>query len=163
MRTLLCVLAVLGLAASARAQAPKPTSPGRDGELADRFNRADTNRDGRIDPAEARAAGLWFQDDLSGVDVDRSGTVTLFELGQALQQRVQSWMSEFDAADLNHDGQVTEAEAQQAPNVWKMLTSGRRGQPPTVSRSEFEAYAFDRIYRQGDLPSVAPNIIEKRF
>ena len=163
MRTLLCVLAVLGLAASARAQAPKPTSPGRESELAERFNRADANRDGRIDNAEARAAGLWFQDDFSGVDTDRSGTVTLFELGQALQQRVRSWMSEFDAADLNHDGQVTEAEAKQAPNLWTMLTSGRRGQPSTVSRSEFESYAVDRIYRYGELPSVVPNIIEKRF
>jgi hypothetical protein len=163
MRTFLPVVAVLGLAATAWAQTPKPTGAGPDSQLTERFNRADANRDGSIDDAEARAAGLWFQDDFSGVDTDRSGTVTLFELGQVLQQRVSSWMSEFDAADLNHDGQVTEAEAKKAPNLWTMLTSGGRAQPATVSRSEFESYAFDRIYRQGDLPSVAPNIIEKRF
>jgi hypothetical protein len=163
MRMVLSVVAVLGLAASVWAQAPKPTGPVPEGALAERFNRADTNRDGSIDDAEARAAGLWFQDDFGGVDADRSGTVTLFELGQALQQRVSSWMSEFDAADLNHDGQVTQDEAKRAPNLWKMLTSGGRGDPAAVSRSEFESYALERIYRPGDLPSVAPNIIEKRF
>src|SRR5512139_1026086 len=110
MRTFLSVVVVLGFAATAWAQTPKPAEPGADNQLTERFNRADTNRDGRIDDAEARAAGLWFKDDFGSVDVDRSGTVTLFELGQALQRRVSSWMSEFDAADLNHDGQVTEAE-----------------------------------------------------
>ena len=117
MRTFLGVVAVLGLVASAWAQTPKPTGVGADSQLTERFNRADANRDGSIDDAEARAAGLWFQDDFSGVDTDRSGTVTLFELGQVLQQRVSSWMSEFDAADLNHNGQVTQDEAKRAPTL----------------------------------------------
>jgi len=163
MRTILSVLIVVGLVATAPAQTPNPTAPAPHSQLTERFNRADTNRDGSIDDAEARAAGLWFKDDFGGVDVDRSGTVTLLEFGQVLQRGVSSWMSEFDAADLNRDGQVTEAEAKQAPSLWKMFTSGGRARPATMSRAEFESYAFDRIYRQGELPSVVPNIIEKRF
>lgn len=163
MRTFLAVLAVLGLAAAAWAQTPMPTRAGPDSQLTERFNRADSNRDGFIDDAEARAAWPWFHDDFGSVDTDRSGTVTLFELVQALERRVRSWMSEFDAADLDHDGRVSQDEAQRAPNVWKVLTSGGGDPPSTVSRSEFESYAVDRIYRYGELPSVVPNIIEKRF
>jgi len=32
-----------------------------------------------------------------------------------------------------------------------------------MSRPEFESYALDRLYRNSELPSVAPNIIEKKF
>ena len=163
MRRLLVAATALTFTGAIWAQTPKPTGHGKESLFAERFRQADTNGDGVITDAEARAAGLWFKDDFNSVDTDRSGTVTLFELGQALQQRLNRWLSDFDAADADHDGRLTEDEVKRAPSIATMLTHLDRTKHPTVSRPEYESYAIERLYRDSDLPSVAPNIFEKRF
>src|SRR5574341_1819719 len=98
-----------------------PQTPGATGvpesQFTERFRQADANGDGLITDDEARAAGLWFTRDFTSVDTDRSGTVTLFELGQALQRRVSRWLSERAAADANHDGKLTQDEAARSPSI----------------------------------------------
>jgi len=162
-RILLTVAAVSALAGAAWSQKPAAPAPARESRFAERFRQADTNGDGVITPDEARAARLWFSEDFNSVDTDRSGTVTLFELGQALQQRLGRWLSDFDAADANHDGRVTEDEAKRAPSVAGAFSTIDRNKRHAVTRPEYESYAIDRLYRHSELPSVAPNIIEKRF
>jgi len=132
-------------------------------EFAERFRLADKNQDGIITESEARAAGLWFRNDFNSVDADHSGTITLFELGTALQQRVGGSLSDFDAADTNHDGRLTEDELPRATTVTEFLTTMKRSGSSPVTRDEYESYAIERMYRDSELPSVAPNIIEKRF
>ncbi len=150
------------LAAAAQAQQLAPTLPASDHSIDQRFRQADTNGDGVISPAEARAAGLWFKNDFSSVDTDRSGTVTLAEIAAALSARLTRSMSEFDAADLDHDGRLSEEEVQRSPGILDALKPIRR-ESEGISRPEYESYTLDRIYRSTDLPSVAPNIIEKKF
>jgi hypothetical protein len=163
MRTLLTMaVTVLALAGTGWPQTPIPTGA-TDSRFAERFRQADANGDGVITADEARAAHLWFAQDFDSVDTDRSSTVTLFELTQALQQRLSRWLSDFDAADVNHDGQVTEDEAARAPTVADVFTTIVRGKQHAVNRQQYESYALDRIYRDSELPSVAPNIFEKRF
>ncbi len=164
MQALLIVAAiVVVLAGAAWPQTPGATGEARDSRFAEHFRQADTNGDGRITEDEARAAGLWFTQDFNSVDTDRNGTVTLFELSQALQQRLSRWLSDFDAADANHDGRVSEDEAARAPSIAEAFTTIDRNKHRAVSRPEYESYAIDRLYRNAELPSVAPNIFEKRF
>lgn len=131
--------------------------------MAERFRNADRNGDGVIDAGEARTAGFWFQNDLKEVDNDNSGTVTIFELGQALQRRVARSLSEFDAADTNRDGKLSDDEISRAPTVAEVLDPSKRAKDTSLSRPEYESYAIDRLYRDAELKSVVPNIIDKRF
>lgn len=166
MRNLIAVAAtVVALAGSGWPQTPPAATitPAPDSAFAERFRQADRNGDGVITDDEARAAGLWFTNDFDSVDTDRSGTVTLFELVRAGQQRLSRWLSARDSADTNHDGQLTEAEAAQVPGLASTFTAADRNHDRAVSRAEFESYALDRLNRGADLPSVAPNIFEKRF
>lgn len=164
MGTLLLVAAMLVvLTGTGWSQTPGATGEPQDSRFAERFRQADANGDGRITEEEARAAGLWFTQDFNSVDTDRNGTVTLFELSQALQQRLSRWLSDFDAADANHDGRVSEDEAARAPRIAEAFTTIDRNKHREVSRQEYESYAIDRMYRDSELPSVAPNIFEKRF
>jgi EF hand domain-containing protein len=163
MRTLLTVAAiVVTLVSLAQAQTP-PATGAPDKQFAERFRQADTNGDGVISEAEARAAGLWFTEDLGSVDTDHSGTITLFEFGQAMQQRLNRWLSDLGTVDTNHAGVVKEDEARRVPGVADAFTTIDRHKDRAVRRDESDSYAIDRIYRSSELPSVAPNIIEKRF
>jgi hypothetical protein len=163
MRTFLTVAALLVLTGPAWSQTSGTTGAGRESQFAERFRAADTNGDGVITADEARAAHLWFEQDFDKVDTDHGGTVTLFEFGQALQQRLSRWLSDFNTADANHDGRLTKGEAQRAPGIAEAFKAMKRNQGSTVTRGEYESYAIDRLYRNSELPSVAPNIIEKRF
>ena len=164
MRTLLTAAAVvIALAGAAWPQTPSATGEAQDSLFVERFRQADANGDGRITEEEARAAGLWFTQDFNSVDTDRSGTVTLVELSKALQQRLSRWLSDFDAADTNHDGRVSEEEAARAPSIAEAFTTIDRDKHHAVTRQEYKSYAIDRMYRDAELPSVAPNIFEKRF
>ncbi len=158
MRTLLTLVTVLVLAGAGWSQTPRPTGA-PDSRLTERFRQVDLNGDGVITPDEARAAHLLSPRDFESVDADHSGTVTLFELGQALSR----WLADFDAADANHDGKVTADEAARVPTLATMFTTINRDQHKAVSRQQYEAYAIQRLTRDSELPSVAPNIFEKRF
>lgn len=163
-KTLLTVAAVMvALTGTAWPQTPGATGEVRDSRFAERFRQADANGDRVITEDEARAAGLWFTPDFNSGDTDRSGTVTLFELGQALQQRLSRWLSDFDVADADHDGRLTEDEARRVPSIADVFTTIHRNKDSTVSREEYQSYAIERLYRNSELPSVAPNIIEKKF
>jgi Ca2+-binding EF-hand superfamily protein len=163
MRTLLTVaVTVVALAGTGWPQTPRTTSA-PDSRFAERFRQADANGDGVITIDEARAANLWFKRDFDSVDTDRSNTVTLFEFGEALQQRLSRWLSDFDAADANHDGQVTEDEAARAPTLADVFTTIDHRKDHAVSRQQYESYAIERLSRDSELPSVVPNIFEKRF
>ncbi|HVM95348.1 MAG TPA: hypothetical protein VMT89_03110 [Candidatus Acidoferrales bacterium] len=162
MKKLLATTSLLILTSVGMAQTPQPTAVEHQSQFAERFRRADTNGDGVISESEARAAGL-LKDDFYGIDADHNGTVSLFELSQAMQKKLGQWMSDFDAADTNHDGKLSQEEIKHAPGVEKMLSSGDRPDLQNMSRPEFESYALDRLYRNSELPSVAPNIIEKKF
>jgi len=163
MRGFLAITATLmALTSTAWAQTPVATGV-PDSRLAERFRQADTNGDGLIADDEARAAGLCFTQDCKSVDIDGSGTVTLFELGQALQRRVSRWLSDRDSAYADHDGQLTEDEAARAPSITEAFKTTGRNSDRAVPREEYESYTIDRIYRDSELPYVAPNIIEKRF
>jgi Ca2+-binding EF-hand superfamily protein len=161
MRTLVAVAAIAVTLASL-AQTP-PATGAPDKQFTERIRQADTNGDGVISEAEARAAGLWFTQDLGSADTDHSGTVTLFEFGQALQQRLNRWLSDLASVDTNHDGVVTQDEARRVPGIAEAFTTIDRNKDRAVSRDEYDASTIDRIYRSSELPSVAPNIIEKRF
>ena len=165
MKTLLVLVAaaVVALSGLAWAQTPAATISVQDSRFTERFRQADANGDGFISEQEARAAGLWFGRDFKGVDTDHNGTVTLFEFVQALQQRLSGWLSDFDAADSNHDGQLTEDEVRRSPGMTETFKRIARDKEHVVSRPEYESYAIERMYRDAELPSVAPNIIEKRF
>ena len=156
---------IVALAAGAWPQTPPSATigPAQDRRFAERFRQADRNGDGVITNDEARAAGLWFTEDFGTVDTDRSGTVTLFELGQAAQQRLSRWLADRDAADTDHDGRVTAAEAARVPGLAEAFTRVDRDHDRAVSRAEYESYALDRLSRGAELPSVAPNLFEKRF
>ena len=162
MKTAFATVVALFLGALALAQTSQPTTSQHQSQFADRFRRADTNGDGVISEAEARAAGL-LKDDFYGMDTDHSGTVTLFELSEAMQKKLGQWMSDFDSADTDHDGKLSQEEIKRAPGVEKMLSSSNQPKAQSMSRPEFESYALDRLYRNSELPSVAPNIIEKKF
>jgi hypothetical protein len=163
MAAFVIAVGVVALTGTGWAQAPVETDVVPESRFAERFRQADANGDGFISAEEARAAGLWFMQDFDSVDTDRSGTVTLFELGQALQRRLRRWLSERDAADADRDGRLTEAEAARVPSIAEVFTAADRDKDRIVSREEYESYALDRLYRHTELPSVAPNIIEKRF
>ena len=163
MREFLAITAtMMALTSTAWAQTPGATGV-PDSRLAERFRKADTNGDGLITDDEARAAGLCFTQDFKTVDIDGSGTVTLFELGQALQRRVSRWLSDRGSADTNHAGQLTEDEEALAPSIAEAFKTMGRKNHRAVTREEYESYAIDRMSRDSELPYIAPNIIEKRF
>lgn len=75
--TALCLLALSG---------PAGADTSRDGEIAARFAAADTDHDGQLTPAEAKAGMPRVAANFDKIDADRSGTVTLAEI-EALADR----------------------------------------------------------------------------
>ena len=102
-------------------------------------------------------------DNLSYLDDWEDRYKYIIELGQALQRRVSRWLSGRDSADTNHDGRLTEDEAARAPSIAEAFKTMGRNNDRAVTREEYESHAIDRMYRDSELPYVAPNIIEKRF
>lgn len=123
---ILCVVLGIGVAA---AQAPQPgqgprgpragqrgqgqgqgqRGPGQRAKHKARqaFQRIDTNQDGKIDAAEAQAAG---KPDIMNADADQDGFVTPQELAQAARQRIGKQL--FDRLDANQDGVLDASELQ---------------------------------------------------
>jgi Ca2+-binding EF-hand superfamily protein len=160
MITVLVLLFTLLMPGAATAE-PTPETAGRD-ELERRFRLADRDGDGVLSAAEARQGG-WFVDrmeDFERIDRDRSGTITLFEIVGALSEKVQDWLG----ADADQDGRVSEAEAKRRPGIFgQVFRDADRDGDGYVTREEIELLSQRSYYRDAELPSVAPNIIEKRF
>jgi len=83
------------------------------------FAAADTNRDGQLSPTEANAAVAGVGKSLSqaafqAADKDNNGSISQAEWDQAI---VEPSHVVFGILDGNHDGQLTQQEAQQAQRV----------------------------------------------
>lgn len=153
-------LLVLILPAAGFAVDPTPTVR-VSRELEDRFRAADRDGDGALSPAEAEQAN-WFGkqvDRFERLDADGSGTVTLVEIGAAISAQVQEWLG----ADTDRDGRVSAAEAQAQSealaDAFRTIDDG----DGALTREELESLSQRSYYEHSELPSVAPNIFEKRF
>jgi Ca2+-binding EF-hand superfamily protein len=130
-------------------------------DLARRFRQADRDGDGKLSEEEARASP-WFTDEVKhfdGIDRDHNGTVTLAEIGEAIAGQVSEWLG----ADTDHDGRVSEGEAKANSRLREAFNRADADGDRVVTRDEAERMSERTYYRDAELPSVAPNIIEKRF
>jgi Ca2+-binding EF-hand superfamily protein len=152
-----------GLMVSAAVAAQTPSPAPVDQRLEERFRAADTDADGALSRQEASAAKFSFSRSFEGVDTDRNGLVTLYEIGDALQARMRAWFSGVEAADRDKDGELTEAEAASAPSVGKVFKQADTNQDQRLSRQEYETFMQRDLYGNVDLPYVVPNLFEKKF
>jgi Ca2+-binding EF-hand superfamily protein len=137
-----------------------PTAAPESNLLAEHFRQADHDGDGVLSAAEAQQAA-WFvkPEQFNTLDRDHSGTVTLLEIATAISQQVQEWL----ATDSDGDGRITASEARRQPtlaDVWRRADIDADG---VITRVELEEFSQRYYYGHSELPSVAPNIIEKRF
>ena len=156
-------LVLCGLTVSTAAAAQTPSPPAVDKQIQQKFLQADTNADGALSREEAASAKFAFSRSFEGVDADRNGLVTLYELGDAMQSRLRDWYSGLDAADRDKDGELTEAEAATAPQVGKVFKQADTNQDNRLSQEEYEMYQRRNLYGNVDLPYVVPNLFEKKF
>jgi len=130
-------------------------------ELKRQFQLADRDGDGKLSRSEAQQSG-WLANQMQrfeDIDRDHSGTITLVEITQAVARQVKNWMS----ADTDHDGRVTEEEARRRPGLSKMFGQADANGDGVLTADELEHFSERSYYSHTELPSVAPNIIEKRF
>lgn len=157
----ICFLFFLTLLPGGSIMADATPTPGATSDLEQRFRLADRDRDNALSRSEAADAG-WFGkqvDRFESLDIDNSGTVTLAEIVTGVASQVDSWMS----ADTDRDGRITAAEAQRQPDSLGRVFSQVDDGKGAVTRDELETFSQRSYYQHGDLPAVAPNIIERRF
>jgi len=159
------VLLAVGATAPAWAQEPAPAASASSAKALDeQFKRADTNHDGKLSEEEAISAGFFTDGSFKDVDEDKDGTVTLFELGDALQQRLRQWSSGAERADTNKDGFVTEEEAEAAgPSFLEIFKRVNRNGQERIARDKFDVYVRDSYFSETSDRGVVPNIFNKRF
>jgi hypothetical protein len=156
---------VLGIAAPAHAQQASPGA-GDTGTVAfqTEFERADTNKDGKLSEEEAVRAGFFTDGSFKDSDRDLDGQVTLFELGDALQKRLRSWLSESETADADGDGYVSREEAASTgSSLLSIFERADRDGDGRVARDEIDLYTRDTYYSETADRGVVPNIIDKKF
>jgi Ca2+-binding EF-hand superfamily protein len=166
LRTALASLALLsiGTLVPALAADPAPAPTGGAVAFQEEFKRADVNKDGKLSEEEAVAAGFFTDGSFKDVDEDKNGTVTLFELGDALQQRLRQWTSDGERADTDKDGYVSEDEAEAAgPSFLDIFKRANRDGDGRIARDKFDVYVRESYYSETSDRGVVPNIIEKRF
>jgi len=153
--------AVLGISGAALAEpTPVPTTA----PLAEEFKRADTDGDGRLSEDEARKAGFFTEESFTDTDENHDGTITLFELGAAMQARFQGWIDRHARADTNGDGSVTKDEADAAGDSWSdYYARADRNNDGQVSRDELMYRVTQSYYSETTTGPLYPNIIDKRF
>ena len=101
MKTLLSLLAAIGLASAAAVAVAAP-----EGGMA-RLKAADTNGDGLISLAEAQAALPRLAKHFAEIDTNQDGQISPDEL-KAARQNMKNAM--FDRMDANHDGVISRDE-----------------------------------------------------
>jgi Ca2+-binding EF-hand superfamily protein len=156
MKLITGVAALILISSSAWAQSTPAA-----GGLEERFRRADRDGDGRLSAVEARQ-DAWFVDEMQRfetVDRDKSGTVTLAEIGEAIAAQVSDWLS----ADDDKDGRVSADEAKRKGSLSQTFGNADADRDGMVTREEIDRLSQRSYYRDAELPAVAPNIIEKRF
>lgn len=151
------LLTVLLGAAAAFAQG----TPGPDllpPDLRLRFQTADLDSSGGLTPNEAIKGG-FSSSAFAAVDTDRDNIVTVAEIVTYLAARAREW----SAADTDHDGEISEEEAQNAPTIRSIFSSADADHDGQLRRQEHERWAQTSLTQNVDLPVVVPNIINKRF
>ena len=146
-----------------RAQVPLPTREALPPEIENEFRAADLDRDGSLSREEARRGKVAFSEEFDSLDADRNGIVTLFELGGAFNSSFRRWLSDWEVADKNRNGELSPEELRNAPASVRSILTGRANASPTMTRDQYESLARRQLYRSVDMPSVVPNIFEKRF
>lgn len=154
------VWTILSLPATGQVRVPGSSQS----QLEKEFRAADLDHDGELSRDEARRAKLSYSQQFDEIDADHNGLVTLFELGAATRTSMSRWLSDWDKADTDHDGKLSAAELRNAPtSIKKIFQTGDGSAYPELSRDQYESMVQRRLHDSTDLPSVAPNIIEKRF
>jgi Ca2+-binding EF-hand superfamily protein len=150
---------VASVAAAQDAATPTPRPP-----LASEFEKADTNHDGKLSPEEAKKAGFFTQQDFAKTDRDRDGTITLYELGIAVQSQFQDWVDKHAKADADGDGYVDKDEAAQDGATWSdVFERNDRDGDGRISREELMDRVTSTYYSETEIQPLYPNIIDKRF
>lgn len=158
-RVVLVALCSIASASTALAE-PSPTPHPA---LAEAFDRADTDGDGRLSEKEAKSGGFFSRSTFNDVDRDSDKTVTLFELGKAVQGSLQDWVNKHDTADANHDGYVSKEEAGDTlSTVFDRADSDHDGR---LGRQELMDDVTQGYYSETSLQPqpIAPNIIDEKF
>jgi hypothetical protein len=155
------LVALCSLAAGSPALAqPSPTPHPA---LAESFDRADTDGDGRLSEKEAKAGGFFSRSTYGDVDRDSDGHVTLFELGKAVQGSLQDWVNKHDTADANHDGYVSKEEA--GDTLSTVFDRADRDKDGRLGRQELMDDVTQGYYSETSLQPqpIVPNIIDEKF
>jgi Ca2+-binding EF-hand superfamily protein len=163
-RTAVTLLALLPFAAPARSQTPVAGDVRLPPEMESEFRAADTDRSGSLSKEEARGGQVFFAERFASIDADQNGIVTLFELVSALTTSTRRWMADFDAADTDRDGVLSEEELAAAPaSVQRLVRGLDTSAQAQLTRERYESTAQRQLYDSVELPAVAPNIFEKKF
>lgn len=155
---------LLQLGASARAETPAPDEARLPPEVERAFRAADVDRSRGLTREEARGGQILSAERFATIDADQNGIVTLFELATALTTSTRRWMADFDAADTDHDGVLSEEELAAAPaSVQRLVRGLDTSAQDHLTRERYESTAQRQLYDNVNLPSVVPNIFEKKF
>src|SRR5215470_14879556 len=92
----------------------------------------------------------------NSVDTDGNGTVTIFELGDSVRKRITTGHS-------SPGGDGTSPAAGPTPQFKASKNAASHRVDSSRQRSTYESFRSRQMNETGSLPSVAPNIIEKRF
>ncbi len=159
-RTLLATFVAMGMVAAASAQQPQPRAPGPAPEGVDRtdqvtFEKADKNKDGKVNTEEGNdIAGF----DFSRADTNNDLTLSRTEFDAAMAKSVprgdgvpgprsgdRTAALSFDSVDANKDGKLNSEEANDIPGF--NFTSADVDDDHSVSRAEFQAAMGNAIPR----------------
>jgi hypothetical protein len=135
-----------------------PKIPDLSASVQEHFQQADANHSGGLDRIEALGAG-YSAEKFEAIDTNHDHVITLYEISAYLAERTRDWAR----ADTNGDGVVTREEAAKVPSLAKIFTKADKDGDGVVRRQEQEAFSETTLYRDVDLPSVVPNIIDKKF
>jgi len=147
------VVLVAGLAA-----AQQPTPDLLPSDIRIRFQTADLDNSGGLSQDEAVKGG-FSSNAFAAVDKDNDHIVTVTEIAVYLTDRAREWSD----ADTDHDGTISESEAQGAPTIRSIFSTADQDHDGTLRRQEHERWAQTSLMQNVDLPVVVPNIINKKF
>jgi len=143
------------------AKAPEPTEAPE--AIQRNFEKADTDKDGGLSPAEAKGTGFFRGESFDETDQDENGYVTLFELAQALTQSTQKWMSEHDEHDENDDGHVDRQEAEYGTRIYTVFDRADKDKDNRLNSQEMKDWAASSYYSESASYPLVPNIVDKKF